>query len=210
MRSTKILFGLLCAAAACVAGAAVASQSGGQSVPADCRKKQKVQVLSSGSLVIGDTSKVNCDVTYWICDVPTTKSKVVDNRSGECDKFKQSVMAEVPAEVCCDCYPNCGAAQPATQPATQPASVGAQNCCDQVRQLQDKVAQLEERLKRLEDKLSGDDITLGQPGGSSIRITQKSDAKTGATAGIVITSDHDITVKSSSNVVIKGAHVKQN
>src|SRR2546423_15680297 len=95
MRLTKILFGLLCAAAACIVGASVASQSGGQSVPADCRKKQTVQGLSSGNPVNGDTSKVNCEVTYWLCHVPTTKSKVFDNKARACAEFTRPVQAGV-------------------------------------------------------------------------------------------------------------------
>src|SRR5204863_8712575 len=74
------------------------------------------------------------------------------------------------------------------------------DCCDEVQHLQQQVKALNDRLQQLEQRLSGSDLTLGN-GNSSIHM---------GSGGISINSDQDITIKSTKNVVIKGANVTKN
>src|SRR5437588_5523555 len=128
-------------------------------VSADCLNKQPLQYRSSGSFAGNDTSQVNCTVDYWICNQHYSKSRIVKNAAGACDSFTDSVVAGLPKEACCDCYPNCGVTDRQAQ----------KDCCADVAQLKQQIRQLEDRVKELEYKLNGDDITLGS-GASNIRI----------------------------------------
>ena len=74
------------------------------------------------------------------------------------------------------------------------------DCCDQVQKLQQQVQDLTSRLQALEQRLNGPNVTLGS-GSSTIQV---------GSGGITINSDSDITIKSTKNVVIKGANVTRN
>ena len=74
------------------------------------------------------------------------------------------------------------------------------DCCDEVHKLQQQVQQLTARLQALEQRLNGANVTLGS-GTSTIQV---------GSGGITINSDSDITIKSTKNVVIKGANVTRN
>jgi TolA-binding protein len=186
MRSKIILVSLVVVSLVAFWRVVALSQGpGSSSAPAGCKNKERVQVLTSGSLVGDDTSKVNCTVDYWICGTNHRKSQIVDNAAGACDKFAKSVTSGLPKEVCCDCYPNCANDQSAQK----------KDCCDQVQQLQDQIKQLEERVKNLEDRLNGDDITLGN-GASNIRISNTKDNK-----GVSINSDGGITINAGGQKI---------
>jgi hypothetical protein len=187
-------------------------------VPANCKDKQGLQLLSAGEPVEGDAGKVTCTVTYWACGQRFTQTQVATNMPGACESFTNSVRSKVGREACCDCFPKCSVAdagkrksQPPVASEPAPASTSKNDCCANVAQLQEQVKQLEARLKALEDKLSGDEVTLNA-GTSTIKL------KGDKAGGIAITSDQDISItsaknvsiKASGNVILKGTKIQQN
>src|SRR4051812_39672466 len=192
-------------------------------MPASCKEKQSVQLLSSGDPVEGDASKITCTVRYWVCGQNFTQTQVTANQPGACERFTGSVRSKIGGEACCDCFPKCAVSEtaPRRKPAPPAASEApAVKADSKAEQLEQQVRQLEARLKSLEERLSGDEVTLNVAG-SSIKF--RSD-KTGA--GIVMTSDQDISIvsskdvsitsaknvsiKASGNLVLKGAKIQQN
>jgi len=190
-------------------------------MPASCKEKQSVQLLSTGDPVEGDTSKITCTVRYWVCGQNFTQTQVAPNQPGACERFTGSIRSKIGGEACCDCFPKCTVSEAARRKPSPPVSEAVPvKANSKVEQLEQQVRQLEARLKSLEDRLSGDEVTLNVAG-SSIKI--RSDK---AGAGIVMTSDQDISItsskdvsitsaknvsiKASGNLVLKGAKVQQN
>jgi hypothetical protein len=214
---------LMVVGCACLYAVAALSDTSRNVVPANCRDKQRVRMLSAGEPLAGDPDKVRCTVKYWVCGQDFTQSQVAPNQSDACAQFTSAVRSKLGGEACCDCFPKCAATDsgqrrtPAPNAGTQPAKA---DCCGKVEPLEERVKQLEARLKALEDKLSGDEVTLNVAG-SSIKL--KSD-KTGS--GVFIVSDHEISIGSSKdisiasgknvsikaggNIVMKGARIQQN
>jgi len=208
---------------ACLYAAAALSDTARNIVPVNCKDKQRLQLLSSGDPIEGDSSKVTCSVNYWACGQHFTQTQIAPNMPGACEAFTKSVRSKVGGEACCDCFPKCTATDsarrkpqaPAAEVESAPAVKG-----ENVAQLQEQVKQLEARLKTLEEKLSGDEVTINA-GSSTIRL--KSD-KTGT--GIIITSDQEISIgsgrdisissgknvsiKATGNLVFKGTKILQN
>jgi hypothetical protein len=197
-RLTLLVFGF-----ASLYAAAVLSDTAHNPMPASCKEKQSVQLLSSGDPVEGDSSKITCTVRYWVCGQNFTQTQVAPNQLGACERFTGSIRGKIGGEACCDCFPKCTASdaprrKPAPPAASEPHAAKADS---KVEQLEQQVRQLEARLKSLEERLSGDEVTLNVAG-SSIKIRGD---KTGA--GIVITSDQDISLASSKDVSIAGKNV---
>jgi len=216
-RPTLMIF-----AFACLYAASALSDTARNPMPANCKEKQSVQLLSTGDPVEGDASKITCTVRYWVCGQNFTQTQVTANQPGACERFTGSVRSKIGGEACCDCFPKCTVSEAARRKPAPPAAseVAAVKADSKVEQLEQQVRQLEARLKSLEERLSGDEMTLNVAG-SSIKI--RSD-KSGA--GIVMTSDQDISIvsskdvsitsaknvsiKASGNLVLKGAKIQQN
>jgi len=216
-RLTLLVFGF-----ACLYAAAALSDTARNPMPANCKEKQSVQLLSSGDPVEGDASKITCTVRYWVCGQNFTQTQVAPNQPGACERFTGSIRSKIGGEACCDCFPKCAASDTTRRKPPPPAASEAPvvKADAKVDQLEQQVRQLEARLKALEEKLSGDEVTLNVAG-SSIKIRSE---KTGA--GIVITSDQDISlasskdvsitsgknvsIKANGNVVLKGTKIQQN
>ena len=75
-----------------------------------------------------------------------------------------------------------------------------EDCCELVQKLQQQVQELTTRLQALEKRLNSPNVSLGS-GNSTIQV---------GPGGIILNSDSDITIKSTKNVVIKGANVTRN
>jgi hypothetical protein len=216
-RQLLLVFGF-----ACLYAVSALSDTARNPMPANCKEKQSVQLLSSGDPVEGDASKITCTVRYWVCGQNFTQTQVTANQPGACERFTGSIRSKIGGEACCDCFPKCTASDAARRKPPPPAASEAPmvKADSRVEQLEQQVRQLEAQLKSLEEKLGGDEVTLNVAA-SSIKI--RSD-KTGA--GIVITSDQDISIvsskdvsitsaknvsiKASGNVVLKGAKIQQN
>jgi hypothetical protein len=102
MRAARIFSFLILLGVLFSFGRAGLSQTFGSKMPSDCRDRQRVRVSSSGSPVVGDTSKVECTVIYWICGKPFKESQILDNHPGSCDAFADSIEKGLPKEACCD------------------------------------------------------------------------------------------------------------
>ena len=142
---------------------AALSESPRNTMPANCKEKQSVQLLSSGDPVEGDTSKVTCTVRYWVCGQHFTQSQVAPNQPGACERFTSSVRSKIGGEACCDCFPKCAVGEPARRKPSVAASETRSHrhrLLRKVEQLEEQVRQLEARLKALEDRLSGEEVTL--------------------------------------------------
>lgn len=216
-RSTLMIFGF-----ACFYAASALSDTARNPMPANCKEKQSVQLLSSGDPVEGDASKITCTVRYWVCGQNFTQTQVTANQPGACERFTGSVRSKIGGEACCDCFPKCTVSEAARRKPAPPVAseAPAVKASAKVEQLEQQVRQLEARLKSLEERLSGDEVTLNVAG-SSLKF--RSD-KTGA--GIVMTSDQDISIvsskdvsitsaknvsiKASGNLVLKGSKIQQN
>jgi len=79
-------------------------------VPVNYRSKGYAKVgQMDGTPLLHDENKVTCRIDRSICGTFYKKTTVVDNRSGACESFFNSVKANLPKEpFCCDCYPKCG------------------------------------------------------------------------------------------------------
>ena len=204
----------------CLYVTAALSETPRNVVPANCQDKQRLQILSSGDPVEGDTDKVKCTVTYWACGQRFTQSQTLANKPDACERFTSSVRSKVGSEACCDCFPKCtsaGRPAPAAAGSTQPIKAEASG---KVEQLEARVKELEARLKALEDKLTGDEVTINA-GGSSIKlkvdktaggiyITSEQEIAITSSKDISISSPRNISIKAGGNIILKGAKIQQN
>lgn len=217
-RLTLMVFGC-----ACLYAVAAFAESPRNAMPANCKDKQSVQLLSSGDPVEGDTSKVTCTVSYWVCGQHFTQSQPAPNQPGACERFTKSVRSKVGAEACCDCFPKCAAGEagkrkpPVAASETKPAG---SDCCGKVEELEAQMKELEARLKTLEDKLTGDEVTINA-GGSSIKlkvdktaggiyITSEQEIAITSSKDISISSPRNISIKAGGNIILKGTKIQQN
>jgi len=210
-RTIILVFGF-----ACFYAGSAASDTAREAVPANCKEKQRVQVLSSADPVEGDASKLTCTVQYWVCGQHFMQTQIAPNQAGACERLTNAVRGKVGAEVCCDCFPKCSIGDATKLKAAaappQPAPAVKSECCGKVEQLEEQVRQLEARLKILEEKLSAEEITLNVAG-SMIRLRAEKN-----TGGIAISSDQDISItsgrnvsiKAGANLLLKGARIQQN
>ncbi len=150
-RPTLMIFGF-----ACLYAASALSDTARNPMPANCKEKQSVQLLSSGDPVEGDASKITCTVRYWVCGQNFTQTQVAPNQPGACERFTGSIRSKIGGEACCDCFPKCTASEAARRkpPATEAAAPAKGDCCGKLEQLEAQVRQLEARLQALEEKLS--------------------------------------------------------
>src|SRR4051812_21094152 len=139
-------------------------------MPASCKEKQSVQLLSSGDPVEGDTSKITCTVRYWVCGQNFTQTQVAPNQPGAYERFTGWIR-RIRGEACCDCFPKCAASDAPRRkpPATETAGPVKGDCCGKLDQLEPQVRQLEARLQAQEEKLS-DERSHGDVVGSYIRL----------------------------------------
>jgi hypothetical protein len=210
---------------ACLYAAAAPAETARNVVPADCHDKQRLQLLSSGDPVAGDSEKVKCVVTYWACGQQFSQSQVVANRPDACERFTNSVRSRLGTEACCDCFPKCTVSDAKRRPtppaSSEPATAKAgTDCCAKVEQLEAQVKELEARLKTLEDRLTGDEVTLNAGGssiklkvdksGGGIHITSDQDISINSTKDISISSPRNISIKAGGNIILKGTKIQQN
>jgi len=219
-RSAWIIVSCICLCTA----AAASAQTLRNAVPANCKDKQPLQLLSSGDPVEGDTSKVTCTVKYWVCGQHFTQSQIAQNQPGACERFTSSVRSKVGAEACCDCFPNCAVGEPTKRKpsvaANETTKSTGTDCCGKVERLEEQVRQLEARLKTLEDKLSGEEVTLNAAGssirlrsdktGPGIVITSDQDISIGSSKDISISSGRNVSIKANGNIMLKGTKIQQN